>query len=142
MNTLYIIILRYEYWWKEMYSNILLAVDGSEQNKTAVRGAIALAKALGSKVTAVYVMVGVDLKPNAFGGDVGAEERKEIAENASKDSFDLVISLAQAEGVELETLALPGKPCDVLVEMSDKYDLLICGSLGRTGLTKLMGSVS
>ena len=65
-----------------MYSNILLAVDGSEQNKAAVREAVALASKMGSKITAVYVMVGTELKPNAFGGDVSLSERQEIAETS------------------------------------------------------------
>lgn len=125
-----------------MYSNILLAVDGSEQNKAAVREAVALASKMGSKITAVYVMVGTELKPNAFGGDVSFSERQEIADKAAKEAFDLVESLASAEGVECTVKALPGKPCDVLKDLSGDYDLLICGSLGRTGLSKLMGSVS
>jgi len=125
-----------------MYSNILLAVDGSEQNKEAVREAVALAAKLGSKLTAVYVMVGTELRPNAFGGDVSLSERQEIADKAAKEAFDLVESLAKAEGVECEVKATPGKPCDTIKDMSADYDLLVCGSLGRTGLSKLMGSVS
>jgi nucleotide-binding universal stress UspA family protein len=125
-----------------MYGRILLAVDGSDQNKNAVRDAVGLASKLGSKITAVYVMVGTELRPNAFGGDVGLSERQEIADKGAKEAFDLVESLALAEGVECEVKALPGKPCEVLTGMSDQYDLLICGSVGRTGLTKLMGSVS
>ena len=125
-----------------MYSNILLAVDGSEQNKEAVREAVALAAELGSKLTAVYVMVGTELRPNAFGGDVSLSERQEIADKAAKEAFDLVESLAKAEGVECEVKAMPGKPCDTIKDMSADYDLLVCGSLGRTGLSKLMGSVS
>jgi nucleotide-binding universal stress UspA family protein len=125
-----------------MFGRILLAVDGSEQNKAAVRQAVALAAELGSKITAVYVMVGTELKPNAFGGDVSISERQEIADKAAKDAFDLVESLAMAAGVVCEVKALPGKPCDTIKDLSGDYDLLVCGYLGRTGIAKLMGSVS
>lgn len=53
-----------------MFGRILLAVDGSDQNKNAVRDAVTLASKLGSKITAVYVMVGTELRPNAFGGEM------------------------------------------------------------------------
>lgn len=125
-----------------MYSKILLAVDGSEQNRAAVRSAVSLASKLGSSITAVYVMVGTELKPNAFGGDVGISERQEIADKSAKEAFDLVESLAKSEGVECEVKALPGKPCDTIAALSGDYDLLVCGNLGRTGLSKMMGSVS
>ena len=38
-----------------VFGRILLAVDGSDQNKNAVRDAVTLASKLGSKITAVYV---------------------------------------------------------------------------------------
>ncbi len=125
-----------------MYTNILVAVDGSEQNKTAVRAAVDIAAKMGSKLTAVYVENSSEVKPNAFGGDVSAEERKAIIEKAATEAFELVESLALKEGIEFHTVIRTGKPCDEIVAITGDYDLLVCGSLGRTGLAKLMGSVS
>ncbi len=125
-----------------MYSNILLAVDGSEQNKIAVRHAVYLASKLEAKLTAVYTLVGTDLKPNMFGGDVSLEERNQIADASAKEAFDFVEALAATEGVDLEEKVLNGNPAEAIVKISEHYDMLICGYLGRTGLASLMGSVS
>ena len=125
-----------------MYGNILLAVDGSEQNKDAVRQAVSLAEKLGSKITAVYVMPNTDLKPNMFGGDVGAEERQAITEKSAKEAFDFAEAMAASKGIGFETKLLFGKPCESIAAVSGDYDLLVCGTLGRSGLAKLMGSVS
>ena len=126
-----------------MYQNILVAVDGSEENKLAVSEAVQIAKAMGSKLTAIYVVTGADLSPNAFGGDVSEAERKEIADKNAKAAVDYVDFEAKRNNVPFEIKVLQGKPCDVIVEESKNYDLLVCGSLGRTGLAKvLIGSVS
>ncbi|MBO4357732.1 MAG: universal stress protein [Candidatus Methanomethylophilaceae archaeon] len=126
-----------------MYQNILVAVDGSDENKHAVDDAVKLAKAVGAKLTAIYVVTGAELSPNAFGGDVSDSERKAIADKNAKAAIDYVEFEASREGVPLEVKILNGKPCDVIVEESKNFDLIVCGSLGRTGLAKaLIGSVS
>ena len=126
-----------------MYSNILLAVDGSDNNKIAANAAIDVAKAMGAKLTAIYVVSGVELKPNAFGGDVADKERLEIAEKQVEEATAFVKYEASQKGVPLEVKILQGNPGDEIVKASSEFDLLVCGSLGRTGLAKaLMGSVS
>lgn len=126
-----------------MYKNILLAVDGSENNSIAAKDAVCIAKSMGAKLTAVYVVAGADLKPNAFGGDVSASERADIAQKSANEAFKEVMYLSEKAGVELETITVGGTPANEIVKMSEEYDLIVCGSLGATGLSKMfMGSVS
>lgn len=126
-----------------MYSKVLLAVDGSENNKGAALEAIEICKAFGAKLTAAYVVTDAEVRPNAFGGDVSAEERKAIAEKGAEGAFEYVIAMANSKGVELQTSVLYGKPPEEIAKISGDYDLLVCGSLGRTGLSKaILGSVS
>jgi len=126
-----------------MYSKILLAVDGSENNKVAANAAIDVAKSMGAKLTAVYVVSGVDLKPNAFGGDVADNERHALAQKQVDDATVYVANEAKSAGLDIEIKILSGSPADEIVKISSDYDLIVCGSLGRTGLSKvLMGSVS
>lgn len=127
----------------DIWSKILVAVDGSESNKIAVRKAVSMAKALGAELTAVTVVSSADVQPNAFGGDVSQEERKMIVDKTSKAALDYVESVAEQEGVKLEVKVLAGNPAKEIVKISKDYDLIICGSLGLTGITKLLlGSVS
>jgi len=127
----------------QTYKKILLAVDGSDNNSYAVKDAICVAKAMGAKITAMYVMAGASLKPNAFGGDVSASERANIAEKSAEEAFSKVQADCAQAGVELETVAVQGNPGAELVKASENYDLLVCGTLGIGGLSKVfVGSVS
>lgn len=126
-----------------MYKNILLAVDGSENNSIAVKDAVCIAKSMGAKLTAIHVMAGADLKPNAFGGDVSASERADIAQKSSNEAFKEVKNLSEKAGIEVKMITVGGTPANEIVKISDQYDLIVCGSLGATGLSKVfMGSVS
>ena len=126
-----------------MIGKILVAVDGSDNNNKAVDEAIELAKALGANLTAVHVTTQADVKPNAFGGDAGAQERAAIVEKESKEAFHYVNKAAAAAGIEANCLLIAGNPSNEIVELTSQYDLIVCGSLGRTGISKvLMGSVS
>jgi len=126
-----------------MWSKILLAVDGSENNKIAVKRAISLAKGMGSEVTAIHVVGGVELKYNIFGGEVSQEERQKIIDAESKKAFEYIEAIATNESVELKTIVKCGNPGKEIVKISNDYDVIVCGSLGLTGKSKiLMGSVS
>jgi nucleotide-binding universal stress UspA family protein len=126
-----------------MYSKVLLAVDGSDNNKSATLEAIDIVKAMGASLTAVYVSSGTSVKPNAFGGDVSGTERKNIADTAAEEAFAFVKKSAASAGIELETLILVGNPGKEIAKITKDYDLVVCGSLGLSGISRmLMGSVS
>ena len=126
-----------------MIGKILLAVDGSDNNKKAADEAVALAKGLGASLSAVYVTSSAEIRPNAFGGDAGAQERAAIVEKESKEAFAYVSKAAAAAGIELNCILLSGQAGTEIVKLTPDYDLIVCGSLGRTGLSRmLMGSVS
>ena len=127
----------------ETYTNILVAVDGSDLNRCAVRDAVCVAKSMNAKLTAIYVVTGADLKPNAFGGDVSASERAGIAHKSADEAFKQVVSDCNQAGIDLKTIIANGNPASELIKLSEEYDLIVCGSLGASGLSKvLMGSVS
>jgi len=126
-----------------MIGKILIAVDGSDNNKKAVNEAVALAKALGAELSAVYVTNNAEIRPNAFGGDTSAQERAALVEKESKEAFAHVNKAAEAAGIKLNCILVSGQPGTEIVKLTSGYDLVVCGSLGRTGLSKvLMGSVS
>jgi nucleotide-binding universal stress UspA family protein len=105
--------------------------------------AIDIAKAMGAKLTAVYVVPGGDVRPNAVGSDISKVEKASIDQKAAEEVVSFVEAGAKLAGVDLEVKILNGNPGNEIVKISKNYDLLVCGSLGRTGIAKmLMGSVS
>ncbi|TEB18025.1 putative universal stress protein [Pelotomaculum sp. FP] len=121
-----------------MYKKILIPVDGSEKASLAARQAAELASILGSEVTLFHV---VPILPvDRFRSIVIEESRlqgKELLEQARKelDEFNITI----------DTDMVPGHPADAICLKArvDKYDLIIMGSRGLSGVKGyLMGSVS
>ncbi|TEB05856.1 putative universal stress protein [Pelotomaculum schinkii] len=121
-----------------MYKKILIPVDGSEKASLAARQAAELASILGSEVTLFHV---VPILPvDRFRSIVIEESRlqgKELLEQARKelDQFNITI----------DTDMVPGHPADAICLKArvDKYDLIIMGSRGLSGVKGyLMGSVS
>ncbi len=119
-----------------MYAKILVAVDGSENNKSAVNKAIQISKESGASLTAAYVeAIGYSLAPNV------ATVRDPL-KNAD-EVFAYIKSQSAAAGVIVDYKVMVGHPGEALTDLASNYDLVICGTLGRSGLKKaVMGSVS
>ncbi len=123
-----------------MYSKILLAVDGSANNTRAVSDCIELASKIGSSITAIYV-VDEGFKNLAMRGVGGSIKPSLVAEG--EKALNNVKRDAELKNVRIETIMKEGHPVDVIVGESENYDLVVCGSLGLTGVSKaLIGSVS
>lgn len=124
-----------------MYKNILVAVDGSDSNKVAVDDALSIAKEIGAKVTAICVFDIGSYAAVAQGYGMG-DEREYMLET-SKKSLKYVSDKAEQMGVDLECKVVTGRPADAIIEESKNFDLVVCGTLGRTGISRtLMGSVA
>jgi nucleotide-binding universal stress UspA family protein len=112
---------------KIAFKNILVATDGSEHASTAGTEAIEIAKRTGSRLRIISV--------------VPSEDQKE---KARANAGDIALASQQA-GIDAETMALVGKPYEVIVETAKSMgvDLIVMGAYGKTRLKKLlMGSVT
>ena len=110
-----------------IFCRLLAASDDSSHSQAAWREALKLARAWGSELLAVSV----------------AREPRELPE-VEKILTNLQIE-ADQENLPLISLMLEGAPEDAIVQgaLTHGADLLILGSHGRTGLTRLlMGSVT
>ena len=64
-------------------------------------------------------------------------------EKEGQEAVDYVMNLAEKEGVAAKLEVKEGTPIKVILEESQNYDLIVMGTLGRTGMSKLlMGSVA
>ncbi|MFA5891293.1 MAG: universal stress protein [Actinomycetota bacterium] len=101
-----------------MYTNILVATDGSATAQRAVRMGVGIAGALGAKITVLHV-------GDAFEGET-------------------VLSKVRDEHGDVRTLTVSGDPADKILEVaeSDRSDLIVIGNKGMSGAKRfLLGSV-
>jgi nucleotide-binding universal stress UspA family protein len=114
----------------ELYKKILLATDGSEQNKKAVIHAIEQAKISRAELHAVYVLdMKTDYEPESY-----------ISTDLSN-----VEDVAKKEGINVKKWIVKGHPAEEILKLAKEKDadLIVMGSLGRSGIKKiLLGSVA
>ena len=128
-----------------MYSHILIATDGSELSEKAVDHGMALAKALGSKVTAVHV---TEPWTSAVSGEWAiafpVEEYEETAAANAKTLLAKAAEEARRNGVACDTVHVRDQfAAEGIVEEAKtrNCDLIVMASHGRRGFARfLLGS--
>ena len=120
-----------------MFKKILIANDGSEGAKHALKVAIDLAKKYGTELHSISVEEGV---PH-YAATIGEVEefRKEANEFFTKINDD-ALEEAKKEGIELHTKVQAGHEVETIVQYAKegKFDLLIIGFMGHS---KIFGRV-
>ena len=123
------------------FNNILVPTDGSEFTKPAIDRAVELAKAVGGRITAIYV-----IDHTVFGNipmDSSVTSVYDMMNKEGHEATAYVKDLCEKNGIEAEELIVEGAPVKSIVSVSGDYDIIVMGTLGRTGFAKLMmGSVA
>jgi nucleotide-binding universal stress UspA family protein len=126
----------------QLFEKILIATDGSERNKAAVEEALQIGRVCGSKVFAAYVMdIGVFESASTDGAII--RDTWTVIQREADAALDRVRTMA--EGVNLETVILEGKPAAEIVKFSAEkgIDLIVIGTQGKRGFERLLlGSVA
>ncbi len=123
------------------FSKILVPTDGSEYTKPAIRQAVELAKLVGAEITALYVLDQTVLTNMPM--DTAVMNVYKTLEKEGQEAVDFVVNLAKEAGVKVEIAVKEGTPVKVILDESPNYDIIVMGTLGRTGMSKLlMGSVA
>ena len=123
------------------FNKILVPTDGSEYTKAAARKAMELAKLSGGKITALYVMDQTIFTNVPM--DTAVMNVYRTLETEGNSALDFIKNLGEEYDVEVEIKLVEGIPVKIILEMSKEYDIIVIGTLGRTGMSKLlMGSVS
>ena len=125
----------------DIYKRILIPTDGSEYTKAAVSHGLKLAKAMGAEVTTMHVL---DEAPYYFLSDgLSIPNLFAQLEAEGRKAVQYVVDEGDKMGVKVDQRIEKGHPADTIVEASKDYDLVIMGTLGRSGLSHLMiGSVA
>ncbi len=124
-----------------MFERILIPTDGSEYTKAAIDRGLRLAEALGSRVTALYVVDQTSFVN--FPMDSTIVNVYSLLEKEGEEALEYVRKQGDELGVEINTVMEEGSPVRKIVDASKTHDLIVMGTLGRTGLSKLLlGSVA
>jgi nucleotide-binding universal stress UspA family protein len=123
---------------------VVVGVDGSAESVAAMRWAAHYAKATGARLRAVMAWH----YPAAVGpapvGVAPAQVTDEVRQHM-QDTLDRIIAevVPDAAAGSVETGIIYGHPAQVLLDESEKADLLVVGNRGHGGFTgMLVGSVS
>jgi universal stress protein A len=128
------------------FRQILVPVDYSEPSRRALQFALRLGG--DAQLTVVHAWdrpayVSEEMVAYKDGSRRSLSEL--IRENAEKEMNDFLAGVPEAASAKLEHRLLNGDPVSVILEEAAKpgYDVLIIGTHGRTGMTKLLlGSVT
>ncbi len=125
---------------------IVVGVDDSEQAAAALRWALAEGVLRQATVEVVHSW-SPPLSALPFGATLVIPVDEGAIDAAARASVDELVDAALAEmdsrPPEVQRTILPGGPALTLVEVSEGADMLVVGSHGRSGLSRLMlGSVA
>jgi nucleotide-binding universal stress UspA family protein len=126
------------------YKHILLPTDGSSLSEQSVKAGVDLARAIGARVTGLFVapaptpVVFEHHVPVAY---MTPEEHQRAIEQAAGRFLGVVDKAAKAAGVPCEcTTVTSDFPADAIVEAAKKHhcDLIVMASHGRHGVKALL----
>jgi nucleotide-binding universal stress UspA family protein len=127
-----------------MYRNILVATDGSKLSAKAVTHAIALARALGAKLTAFYASPDYPLPAYADGvmyDPVSPQEYAALCKKAADKILSAVGVKAKAARVRFASeQAIAAAPWQAILAAAKKQkcDAIVMASHGRRGVSALI----
>jgi nucleotide-binding universal stress UspA family protein len=125
---------------------IVVGVDDSEQAAAALRWALAEGVLRQASVEVVHSWT-PPVSALPFGATLVIPVDEAAVDAAARTSVEELVdkALAEIDGPRppVQVTILPGGPSTTLVEVSEGADMLVVGSHGRTGLSRLMlGSVA
>jgi nucleotide-binding universal stress UspA family protein len=133
-----------------MYRHVLIPTDGSERAHRAVTQGLALAKALGAKVTVLTIEPSFDVyavpASKVYEMSGAFAEHAEQAKARAGKILNAVAEEARAAGVTCETLQIEqDHPYEGIIDTANQRgcDLIVMASHGRGGMAAVvLGSVT
>jgi len=127
-----------------MYKHILIPTDGSPQSKKSIAGAVALAKAIGAKVTGIFAAppaTPILYRNNLPSGLTTMAEHKAAIEKSAASYLGVIEQSAKKAGVQCEVLTVTNDyPADTILAIAKKKkcDLIVMATHGRRGISGIL----
>ena len=134
----------------QMFKKVLIATDGSELARKAVRTGLELAKALNADVTLVTVTEPWPVVEMAAQAEMGSKDPvgayELLAQKGAQSTLEAAAKIAGKVGIGCEQFHVRDQhPSDGILQTAAKQgsDLIVIASHGRRGLRKIMlGSIA
>lgn len=126
-----------------LYQNIVIATDGSENSRKAISCGIKIAKLSGATVYIIHVVDTLSVVSDLW--TAGKEMIHEMMIRDGKKILSEARKTIEDSGVKVKDVLLDGHPGEEIIRFAENnnMDLIVVGTLGATGLEKfLMGSVA
>ena len=123
------------------FTNVLVAVDGSEDSGKALDCALSICRAVGARLTALAV----EGKLPAYAASLGeVDEVKREKDEYFARVLGAAETAAQAAGIEIRTELVPGHPAEVITHYAAAHghDLIVVGYSGHFMGDILLGSTA
>ena len=126
-----------------MYKQILLPTDGSALSEVAINEGLQFAKAIGAKVTGLYVMVERQTESFEDFAPVSAKAptHDEVSRQDAQKYLAVVTNKARELGVACTTQSIShASPHQAIIAAatSNRCDLIVMASHGRRGLNRIL----
>lgn len=127
-----------------MYTHILIPTDGSKFSAHAVAHGVAVAKAMGARVSGLFVapaptpLVFEGLMPVNY---MQPQEHAALSERAAQHHLGVIERVAREAGVPFEGHTVTGEfPAEAILQAVQQHrcDLVVMASQGRRGLSALL----
>jgi nucleotide-binding universal stress UspA family protein len=123
------------------FKKILIPTDGSENTRAAIAHGLELARLVGAEVTALYVVDQASFVN--FPMDATVVSIYSLLEKEGREAVDFVAREGEKLGVKVQGKVIEGSPAKKIIDEAENHDLVVMGTLGRTGVSKLLlGSVA
>jgi nucleotide-binding universal stress UspA family protein len=128
-----------------IFRTIMVATDGSDLVKRAVKLAVEIARLSKAKIYAVHV---ITLEGNSIFHSSNEEQKKALKEQLKTESIkatDYVENVGRASNIGVESIILEGNPANEILNFAEQndIDLIVMGTHGKTTIQRfLIGSVS
>ena len=133
----------------DTFQKILIATDGSKHSQNAVLQGMEIAKLMGAKVYALYVLDKDAYIPPVLETSIPLGSNWDVTEEMLRQEGDDAIQyakkVAEDKEIDYEGVVVKGNPAHEILEFAEqnKVDMIIMGTLGKSGLEKfLLGSVA
>jgi nucleotide-binding universal stress UspA family protein len=127
----------------DLYRNIVIATDGSENTQTAIAYGIELAKLSRATVYALHVIDTAHIISE--GWTVGKKTIREMMKAEGEKMLSEIKRIGKDSGIEVKEVLLHGHPSEEIINFAENnnIDLIVMGTLGKTGLDRfLIGSIA
>jgi nucleotide-binding universal stress UspA family protein len=127
-----------------MYKKILIATDGSDHSKEAEKHGLTMAKRSGATVTALHVVEVVHPSRSISSPtSLLLDEQIEALKEEGQKIVERVVEKGKEMGVDVHPVVAEGHPASEIIEHAADHDLVVVGTLGRSGISHLLlGSVA